>query len=109
MTSLDGMDEGRQEFLASSEGTAIGRNAANLESIYHVDLDETVLTPTKNTLLKDNSRMDKGEEYETDDEDYENHTNDPNEPLPKDIKFYGAKDFSKKIKEELGKKKEKMI
>ena len=103
MTSLDGMDAGRQEFLASSEGTAIGRNAANLESIYHVDLDETVLTSTNNPQLKDTSRMDVRVEYEADNEDYEDHTRDPNEPLPKDIKFYGAKDFSKKIKEELGK------
>ena len=100
MSSLDGM--GPQEFFASSEGTAIGRDAANLDSIYHVDLDDTAVPPTENTPLKDTSRMDDGEEYEADNEDYEDHTRDPNKPLPKDIKFYGAKDFSNKIKEELG-------
>ena len=100
MSSLDGM--GPQEFFASSEGTAIGRDAANLDSIYHVDLDDTAAPPTENTSSKDISRMDDGEQYEADDEDYEDHTRDPNQPLPKDIKFYGAKNFSKKIKEELG-------
>ena len=97
------MGDNRQEFFASSELSAVGRDAANLESIYHVDLDDTAVTPTKSNLLKENSRMDEREEYEADIEDYEDHTNDPNEPLPKDIKFYGAKDFSEKIKEELGK------
>ena len=97
------MGDNRQEFFASSELSAVGRDAANLESIYHVDLDDTAVTPTQSNLLKENSRMDEREEYEADIEDYEDHTNDPNEPLPKDIKFYGAKDFSEKIKEELGK------
>ena len=101
MTLSDDEQGVGQEFFASAEGGTTGRDAANLESIFHVDLDDV-------TVHKDN---------EYDDEDYNDnsyHTNDDDNDYVdektksqqrrnlKDFRLYGAQDFSKKIKEELG-------
>ena len=99
MTKSHGVDDVGQEFYASYEGGTTGRDAANLESIYHVDLDD-IVNPNKQKV-NGNSRIDN--EYDDGDQDYTDLNAKDREPLPKDIKFYGAKDFSKKIKEELGK------
>ena len=98
MTLSNGMGDSNQEFYASYEGGVTGRDAANLESIYHVDLDE-IVTETKGRS-KDNSGIDN--EYDVGDQDYMDMTNKNKEPIPKDIRFYGAKKFSEKVKEELG-------
>ena len=95
MTPLGGKDESEQEFHASSEGTT-GRDAANIDSTYHVDLDDIT--------VKDESKIDNT--YDVTDLDYTDNNNEDKQLVmdPKDMRFYGAKDFSKKIKEELGKK-----
>ena len=96
MTPLSGIDEEDHGYYASSEGGVAGRDAANMESIYHVDLDD-IVAPT-NTNIRSNARIDN--QYDLGGEDYsEDSTKDL---LSKEIKFHGAKKYSKKIKEELG-------
>ena len=102
MTLSTGKNEGEQEFLASSESGTTGRDAAHMESTYHVDLDDMV-TPTKGHV-KEESKVENM--YDVIDQDYTDKNNEEKQRVMdlKDIRFYGAKDFSKKIKEELGKK-----
>ena len=93
------------EYLASSEGGTSGRDAANLESTYYVDLDDT-MPPTKEQELKVDPKIDNI--YDMTDQDYADNGGKDKLPEKKlaEIHLYGAKHFSKKIKEELGKKRD---
>lgn len=96
MSPQSGMDEEDHGYYASSEGGVAGRDAANMESIYHVDLDD-IVAPT-NTNIRSNARIDN--QYDLGGEDYSEDNN--KDLIPREIKFHGAKKYSKKIKEELG-------
>ena len=105
MTLSDDEQDIEQEFYASSESETTGRDAASSKSTFQVEINDAPTAAMKIEEYDDETYTD-DLSYDTPDPGYIGRkTENQKATSLKDIRLYGAKDFSKKIKEELGKNK----
>ena len=102
MTISDDEQDIEQDFYASSESETTGRDAASSKSTFQVEID---IGPTAVTEADDydEENYSSATSHDTTHRDYVGRKYQSKKITDvEDIRLYGAKDFSKKIKEELG-------